>query len=191
MEKILILIVELLSWDYITTGDKNLAKIEHEYYLKKASCNENRLTFSGEEKGDTPIIYPTSLFRDVFLSADFISLIVNTHIKVANLSGNLPTFSCQAVLLISSVKGEIFQSEEEELGYLSSILIPILKSTIIPDEQSMSFPSDSGAEQILLKCRLFSRLMTNFSFSIFLKMPNIADIIKHLSHYTCLCYALR
>ena len=29
-----------LSWDYITTGDNNLAKIDHEYYLKKTSSEQ-------------------------------------------------------------------------------------------------------------------------------------------------------
>ena len=129
-----ILALIALSWK---KRDLNLAKKTHE---KAMDCltyiedmkdieehgGEYQLENDYYEKEDTPLIYPTMQFRDIFLSPNFASLIVNTHLKLSAGTAYSPTYSCQAILLLSSVKGKIFQNENEEVGYLSNLLIPIL-----------------------------------------------------------------
>ncbi len=180
--KIFLTLVEMLSWEYIDT-DEGKKDAVNQYYLTKRKVEENDNGNNNfYEKDDTPMIYPTLQFRDVFLSPDFISLIVNTHLKLSH--GNGTSMSCQAILLLSSVKGKLFQTQTEEVGYLSNILIPILGSVVVPEQGNTTLPNSTEADYILFKCRIFSRLVTNFHISTLMHVPNIQQVLSHLSKFT-------
>eukprot|EP00942_MAST-04A_sp_MAST-4A-sp1_P009244 g9244.t1 len=190
--KILMTLVEMLSWEYIDTDDgqqNNNSNAVNQYYLTKRNNAGNDENSNYYEKEDTPLIYPTMQFRDIFLSPNFASLIVNTHLKLSAGTAYSPTYSCQAILLLSSVKGKIFQNENEEVGYLSNLLIPILGSITLPDQQNTALPSSTEAEGILFKSRIFSRLLTNFHMSTLMHVPNVQQVLNHLSKFTM--YVLR
>ncbi len=190
--KILMTLVEMLSWEYIDTDDgqqSNNSNAANQYYLTKRNNAGNDENSNYYEKEDTPLIYPTMQFRDIFLSPNFASLIVSTHLKLSAGTAYSPTYSCQAILLLSSVKGKIFQNENEEVGYLSNLLIPILGSITLLDQQNTALPSSTEAEGILFKSRIFSRLLTNFHMSTLMHVPNVQQVLNHLSKFTM--YVLR
>lgn len=127
------------------------------------------------------LVRPPEQWRSVLIQPEFIKAIFNVHVMLLESSTLRTSFSeklehaiRQLLLLLTSLNGNIFQSQDERIVFASYLLDGILSllSTLETTQQS---------SELLDILSMVSRLVINFKLSTLIQLPSMQSLLQGIA----------
>jgi hypothetical protein len=127
------------------------------------------------------LVRPPETWRSVLIQPEFVKAIFDVHVMLCNSSSQRTSFPeklehsiRQLLLLLTSLSGNIFESQDERTVFASYLLDGIL--TLLSTSKT-----NQGSSELLDILSMISRLVVNFKLSTLIQLPSMQPLLHGIA----------